>query len=278
MVLAAILKEADMGVRYVKKDHIAYVTINRPEAHNAIDPETAVQLLNAWKDYRDDKECRCAIITGAGDRSFCSGMDLGKMIPLSTGARAPENDFDRAVLQNPQLPDEAILRDFELYKPVIAAINGFAVAAGMELVQGTDIRIASMTARFGLPEVKRAITPKGGSTVRLPRQIPYCKTMEILLTGELFTAQQALEMGFINKVVPAEEVMTEAEAIAKCILENGPLAVMAVKESVIKTSGLTIKEGMELETKLAAPVYASRDAKEGPRAFMEKRKPKYTGE
>ena len=266
-----------MGIVYKKKDRIAYLTLNRPEAQNAIDPETAVQLLEAWKDYRDDDGCYCAIITGSGNRSFCSGMDLGKMIPLDTGARAPENDFDRAVLQNPQLTDEALLRDFELYKPVIAAINGFAIAGGMELVQGTDIRIAVETARFGLAEVKWAITPKGGSTVRLPRQVPYCKAMEIMLTGNLITAREALEMGFINSIVSEEGLMAAAENIARRILKNGPLAVKAIKESVIKTTGLTIKEGLVLEKKLAEPVYNSRDAKEGPRAFMEKREPKYIG-
>lgn len=266
-----------MGIIYEKRDHIAYITLNRPDVQNAIDPQTAVQLLEAWKDYRDDNSCHCAIVTGAGDRSFCSGMDLGRMIPLETGARAPENDFDRAVLQNPQLTDEALLRDFELYKPVIAAINGFAIAGGMELVQGTDIRVASATARFGLAEVRWAITPKGGSTVRLPRQVPYCKAMEIMLTGELITAQEALEIGFVNKVVPAGDVLAEAEAIARYILKNGPLAVKVIKESVIKTTGLTIKEGLALEKVLAAPVYSSKDAKEGPRAFMEKRAPRYIG-
>jgi enoyl-CoA hydratase len=269
--------EAIMGIVYEKKDRIAYLTLNRPEVQNSIDPETAVQLLEAWKDYRDDDSCHCAIITGAGDRSFCSGMDLGKMIPLDTGAREPEDDFDRAVVQNPQLTNEALLRDFELYKPVIAAINGFAIAGGMELVQGTDIRIAVETARFGLAEVKWAITPKGGSTVRLPRQIPYCKAMEIMLTGELITAQEALKIGFINKVVPSGELMAAAEAIARRILKNGPLAVRTIKESVIKTTGLTIKEGLALEKELSVPAYNSRDAKEGPRAFMEKREPKYIG-
>jgi enoyl-CoA hydratase len=266
-----------MSIIYLKREHIAYITLNRPEAHNSIDPETAVQLLEAWKDYRDDNNCHCAIITGAGNRSFCSGMDLGKMIPLDTGARQPENDADRAVLENPQLVDEAILRDFILYKPVIAAINGFALAGGMELVQGTDIRIAVESASFGLPEVKWAITPKGGSTVRLPRQVPYSSAMEIMLTGEFITAQEALRIGFINKIVPADQLITSAEAIAHRIVKNGPLAVKAIKESVIRTTGMPLEKGLILEKELAAPIYSSKDAKEGPRAFKEKREPKYIG-
>lgn len=266
-----------MGLIYEKKDRIAYLTINRPEAHNSIDPETAVELHRAWNDYRADDSCHCAIITGAGERSFCSGMDLGKMIPLDTGARTPECDADRAVLANPRLVDEAMLRDFELFKPVISAINGFAIAGGMEIVQATDIRIATESARFGLQEVKWALFPKGGSTVRLPRQVPYCKAMEILLTGELISAQEALSIGFINKIVPAAKLMETAETIALRIAKNGPLAVRAIKESVIKVAGLTIQEGLDEEKKLAAPVFKSKDAKEGPRAFMEKREPQFAG-
>jgi enoyl-CoA hydratase len=170
-----------------------------------------------------------------------------------------------------------MLRDFELYKPVIAAISGFAIAGGMEIVQATDIRIAVESARFGLQEIKWALFPKGGSTVRLPRQVSYSKAMEILLTGELFSAREALEMGFINQVVPEGELMAVAEAMAARIVKNGPLAAKAIKESVIRTSGLTIKQGLALELELADPVFKSKDAKEGPKAFMERRAPHFTG-
>jgi enoyl-CoA hydratase len=187
----------------------------------------------------------------------------------------PRTDAERAVVQNPKLTDYASLRDFELYKPVISAINGFAIAGGLEIIQATDIRIAAESARFGLQEVKWAIFPKGGSTVRLPRQVPYCKAMEILLTGELFNAREALEMGFVNKVVPDGELMPAAEAVARKIIANGPLAVRAIKEAVIRNIGLTIKEGLALESRIAEPVYQSQDAKEGPLAFLEKREPRY---
>ena len=267
-----------MGLIYEKKGPIAYLTLNRPEAHNAVDPETAIQLLEAWKDYRDDVNCSCAIITGAGERAFCAGLDLDTSIPLLTGARGPKNDAEKTLASNPGLIDDATLRNFELYKPVISAINGFAIAAGMEIVQATDIRIASENARFGLQEAKLGICPLGGSTVRLPRQVPYCKAMEIMLTGELIDAEEALRIGFINRIVPQAQLMEEAEKVAGRIASNGPLAVKNIKESVITCMGLTIEEGLTREYKLGREVFESKDAREGPRAFMEKREPKFIGE
>lgn len=266
-----------MSLLYEKKGAIAYLTINRPKSHNAVSPQTILDMLEAWKDYRSDDECRCAIITGAGDRSFCSGMDLGITIPVLTGKKKPENEAERKLAENPRLLDQATLRNFELYKPVIAAINGFAIAGGMELVQATDIRVASEKARFGLQESKWGLFPKGGSTVRLPRQIPYCKAMEIMLTGELFTAEEAYRLGFVNYVVPQDAVMEKAEEIAARILKNGPLSVRNIKQSVIECAGISISEGMDREEKLGDEVFASQDAVEGPRAFMEKREPKFMG-
>lgn len=266
-----------MALTIEKRNSIAYLTINRPAAHNAIDPETAIELLDAWQDYRVDKSCLCAIITGAGDRSFCSGMDLGRMIPLLTGDRQPETDADKKVCSNPALLDEATLRNFELYKPVISAVNGFAIGGGMEILQATDIRIASENARFGLQEAKWAFFPRGGSTVRLPRQVPYCKAMEIMLTGDLIDAEEALRIGFINRVVPHDRLMAEAEKTALRIAQNGPLSLKAIKESVIKCMGLSLEEGLMKEIELAKDVMNSQDAREGPRAFMEKRQPRFRG-
>lgn len=151
-----------MALLYEKKGYIAYLTLNRPEVHNSVDPETAVELAGAWQAYRGDKKLRCAIVTGAGEKSFCSGRDLTKMIPLLTGARKPETQADHAVLTNPKILEIAMLRNFDLFKPVIAAVNGYAVAAGMELILSADIRVASETAHFGLQEVKWAIFPMGG--------------------------------------------------------------------------------------------------------------------
>ena len=267
-----------MGLIYEKKGGIAYLTFNRPEAHNAIDPETVIALVKAWQDYRDDKNCRCAILTGAGEHSFCTGLDLGTTIPMLTGARPPESDEEKILVSDPGLVDKVTLRNFELYKPVISAVNGFAIAAGMEMVQATDIRIASENARFGLQEAKWGLFPLGGSTVRLPRQVPYCKAMEIMLTGELIDAEEALRIGFINRVVPKDRLMEEVETVADRIVRNAPLSLRNIKESVIICTGLTIMEGLMKEYKLGRDVFDSKDAREGPRAFMEKREPRFMGE
>lgn len=267
-----------MSLLYEKKDHIATLTLNRPAAHNAVDPETILELVAAWEDFRDDDDLRCAIITGAGDQSFCAGADLGKLIPLFTGARQPETAADRKIQADPTLSMRAFLRDFELYKPVVAAVNGNAIAGGFELLYAADIRIAAENARFGLQEVKWAVFPAGGSTVRLPRQIPYARAMEILLTGELMDAGQALQCGFINRVVPPERVMEEARKVADIIVKNGPLAVTNVKRAVLETTGMTLEKGLAREMELAVPVFMSRDAQEGPRAFKEKRDPVFKGE
>ncbi|MCP3954286.1 MAG: crotonase/enoyl-CoA hydratase family protein [Desulfobacterales bacterium] len=267
-----------MPLLYEKKNRIAYLTLNRPEAHNAVDPETILELVAAWEDYRDDDLMRCAIITGAGEQSFCAGADLGKLIPLFTGARQPETEADKLIQADPALSMRAFLRDFELYKPVVAAINGSAIAGGFELLYGTDIRIAAENARFGLQEVKWAVFPAGGSTVRLPRQIPYARAMEILLTGELMDADEALCCGFVNRVVPQDRVMEEAQKMAEIMVKNGPLAVANVKRAVLETSGLSYTEGLAREMELAIPVFMSRDAQEGPRAFKEKREPVFKGQ
>jgi enoyl-CoA hydratase len=161
---------------------------------------------------------------------------------------------------------------------VIAAVNGFALAGGTEILQATDLRIAAEHAEFGLSEVMRGIIPAGGSLVRLARQIPYCKAMQILLTGDRMSAEEAYRIGLINEVVPAAEVLDRAEALAARIAENGPLAVAACKEAVIRTSGLPLNDAFRIENELAGRVMRSRDAIEGPRAFMEKRKPEFRGE
>jgi len=266
-----------MSLLFEKRDHIAVLTLNRPEAHNAVDPETILELVAAWEEYRDDEQMRCAIITGAGDQSFCAGADLAKLIPLFTGARQPETEADRQIQADPTISMRAFLRDFELYKPVVAAVNGNAIAGGFELLYATDIRIAAENARFGLQEVKWAVFPAGGSTVRLPRQMPYARAMEILLTGELMDADQAMQCGFINRVVPQDQVMVAAQKIADIIIKNGPLAVQNVKKAVLETTGLTLTEGLAREMELAIPVFMSRDAQEGPRAFKEKRAPVFKG-
>jgi enoyl-CoA hydratase len=267
-----------MTLHYEKKDKIAWLTIDRPASLNSLDPDTIIALLEAWEDYRDDPDCLCAIVTGVGYKAFCSGMDLDAVIPIMTGSRSPSNEAEQKLAERPEIIDQATLRNFELYKPVIAAVNGFAIAAGMEIVQATDIRIASGNAKFGLQEAKWGLFPLGGSTVRLPRQIPYSMAMELMLTGELIDSREAERIGFINRVVRQENLLDEAERIARSIVRNGPLAVRRIKESVLRCSGLSIEAGLAQEQILGREVFNSKDAKEGPRAFLEKREPRFTGE
>ncbi len=262
---------------YEKRDGIAYITLNRPEVRNAIDPEMLVRLAEAWLDFEADDSLRVAIITGAGDKAFSAGADLGRLIPLFTGARQPEDEWDHKVVSNPDLFNIFLLRRRPIYKPIIAAVNGFCLAGGTEIIQACDIRIAAEHATFGLMEVKRGLVPAGGSLVRLPRQIPYCKAMEILLVGDPISAQEAYRIGLVNYVVPLEELMPTAERFARKIAENGPLAVRKIKEAVIRTTGLPLEEAYKIESQISREIAASEDAREGARAFMEKRPPQYKG-
>jgi len=263
---------------YEKRDHIALITFNRPEKRNALSPETLVRLAEAWVDFRDDDSLRVAILTGSGETAFCAGGDLGRLMPLFTGAREPEDEWDHRLMDDVgRVMSTALLRPFELYKPIIAAVNGFALAGGTEILQSTDIRIASSKASFGLSETQRGLVPGGGSMVRLPRQIPYCKAMEILLTGDRISADEALRIGFVNEVVAPEELMPRAFEFAERLSKNAPLALRAIKEAVIRTSGLPLDDAYRIEHEVSAVVMTSKDAQEGPRAFMEKREPVFIG-
>jgi enoyl-CoA hydratase len=262
---------------YEKQGHIVRITLNRPEKRNAIDPEMMVKLGEAWINFEKDDDLRVAIVTGAGDKSFCAGADLARLIPLMTGARQPEDEWDKRLRSEANLGRAALLRDFPLYKPVISAINGYCLAAGTELVQGTDIRIASENATIGLTEVKRGIAPAGGGIARMPRQVPFAKAMEILLVGDAISAEEARLIGLVNYVVPQGELMAKAEEFAAKIAENGPLAVRKIKEAVMRGLGLPIEEAYKIEGRAVAEVMASEDAREGPLAFMERRPPKFTG-
>jgi enoyl-CoA hydratase len=262
---------------YEKQDGIVCITINRPEARNALSPEVVCRLADAFVDYAADDTLRAAIITGAGDKAFCAGGDLGSMLPLLTGAREPADDWDRRVLHEPLVMAASALRDFDLGKPVIAAINGSCFAAGAELILGTDVRVAASHASFAFPEAKRGLIPFAGSTVRLARQVPHALAMEMMLTGESIDAATAHRIGLVNHVVPGIEVLDKARAIARAIAANGPFAVRRIKETVLKTSGLSLADAYAIEDASKRAVFDSEDAKEGPRSFMEKRPPRFTG-
>jgi enoyl-CoA hydratase len=255
-----------MAIAYEKKDQIALITIDRPEAMNCLSMADLLELGNAWLDFRDDDQMRVAILTGRGDKAFCAGADLQELIP-----KVNSGEY-RLV---PTIP--GFLKNINCFKPIIGAVNGHCLAGGLEMLQGTDIRIAVEDATFGLPEVKWGLFPSAGSTVRLLRQIPYCWAMEILLVGEPITAEKALQIGLINRVVPREQLMDTAMAIAEKLCSNGPLAVKAVKESALRSYDLPEEEAYFIEAFMANQVFGTRDATEGPRAFIEKRKPVFEG-
>ena len=265
------------AVLFEKRSHIAYVTFNRPEVHNSFNPELLVLMGGFWEEADKDDAVRAVIVTGAGKVAFSAGADLGKLIPLFTRARQPQDEWDHKLLANRRLGDMALLRGYDFGKPVLSAVNGFCIAGGMEFIQATDLRVASENASFGLQEVKWAIIPAAGSLARLQRQVPYCKAMEILLTGNRIDAQEAWRIGLINYVVPQENLMAKAEELATTIAANGPFAVRKIKEAVRRCSGRPYEEAFRIENELAAEVMKTEDAKEGPRAFMEKRKPNYKG-
>jgi len=255
-----------MAIDYEKKGRIALVTMNRPESLNCLNQADMEALGEAWLDFRDDDQLWAAILTGAGDRAFCAGADLEELIPKVNSGE---------VAISPTNP--GFLKNIKCFKPIVAAVNGFCLAGGTEMLQGTDIRIAVTEATFGIPEVKWGLFPAAGSTVRLPRQIPYCWAMEILLLGEPMTAEQALKIGLINRIVPRENLMSAAFEIAEKLCKNGPLAMRAIKESAVRSYDLPKEHAYFLEAFMARQVFGTRDASEGPKAFLEKREPVFEG-
>jgi len=255
-------------VLYEKKDRIAYITLNRPEVLNAINQETVRALTEAWIKVRDDPDVWVAIITGTGDRAFSAGADLKEMAMRRSTIEGGEPPQD---IYPPLIPT----RGLEVYKPFIAAINGIAAGGGLEIALACDIRIAAEHARLGQPEVLRAIMPGWGGTQRLPRFIPFGIALEILMTGDFISAEEAYRIGLVNKVVPAAELMPAAEALARRINENGPLAVRTIKEAVYRGVRMPLEDALHLEKALSQNLHQTEDAKEGPLAFVQKRKPEY---
>ncbi len=264
-------------VEFDLRGHVAVVTLNRPQARNAFSPEVLVRLADAWAQVEADDEVRVAVVTGAGDTAFSAGADLKLLIPLMTGARQPEDEFDAAVAGDSAIGRRALLVDRHPGKPIVAAVTGFAIAGGFELMISCDLRVAADGARMGLQEAKWGLFPLGGSTVRLPRQIPHAVAMEMLLTGDLIDAARAHELGLVNRVVPQQDVMAVALHYAQTIAENGPVAVQAIRRSVQAAAGRPEAEALAVETEIGWPVFQTEDAIEGPRAFAEKRRPEFKG-
>ena len=248
-------------------DGIATITINRPERMNAMDAEHYKGLSQAWMRVRDDAAIRVAIITGAGEKSFSSGADIKSFLTSPTG-------LDEMWLTQ---RDQLLNRGLEVWKPVIAAVNGYCLAGGMTLLLGTDIRVAAEHATFNVAEVKRGILPGNGGTQRILDQLPYAIGMELLLTGDGIDAQRALHYGLINKVVPKEKLMETAREYAKKIAANAPLAVQAAKEMAVRSREMDRTTGLRFEAVINRLLQFTEDAKEGPAAFAEKRPPNFKG-
>ena len=255
-----------MALRYEQQDRVVTITLDRPEAMNAIDPETHQELIEAWTRFRDDPEAWVAILTGAGEKAFSAGADLKKMIPQAFATRGGGRSHNDLGLGG-------ITRGLEIWKPMIAAVNGYALAGGLELVLACDLRVAAEHAMFGLTEVRWAIMPGAGGTQRLPRMVPLAKAMEMILMAETCSAQEAHRIGLINAVVPPAEVLPTARRWAQTLCERGPLAIRAAKEAIVRGLSLPLADGLRLEAFLSGTLRGTEDAAEGPRAFAEKRKP-----
>jgi enoyl-CoA hydratase len=249
------------------------VTLNRPEAKNAFSPEMLLGLYKAWRLLDEDDSLMCAILTANGD-TFCAGMDLKAG---AEGHRSTE-EFMALMATVPNIHWQALLRDNRPNKPLILAVEGYALAGGTEILAGTDIRVAADNATFGVTEVARGLYPMAGSSIRLPRQIPYCLAAEILLLGRHISAQEALQWGMVNRLVPKGQALAEAKKIAEQIGATGPLALKAIIRSLRDIQAdIAEPEAMLKSDELANPVFASEDAKEGMRAFKEKRPAQFKG-
>lgn len=245
--------------------HVLVVTMNRPAARNALSAEMMKIMREAWDRVDEDPTVRCCVLTGAGG-AFCAGADLKAM----TTSHPSDTQFDAAVI-------EPLLKGRRLTKPLIAAVEGPAIAGGTEILQATDIRVAGESARFGVSEPRWGLYPLGGSAVRLPRQIPYTVAADLLLTGRHIRAEEALRIGLIGHVVPDGEALSKAMELATAIAANGPVAVQAILHTIRQTEGMHENDAFTLDARTGLKVFASEDAKEGPRAFAEKRPPRFEG-
>ncbi|MDG2472957.1 MAG: crotonase/enoyl-CoA hydratase family protein [Pseudomonadales bacterium] len=250
------------------------VTLNRPEAKNAFSPEMLLGMYKAWRLLDEDDELMCAILTANGD-TFCAGMDLKAG---ADGQQKSTEEFMTLMGDVPNVHWQALLRDNRPSKPLILAVEGYALAGGTEILAGTDLRVAAEDATFGVTEVARGLYPMAGSSIRLPRQIPYCLAAEIVLLGRHITAQEALEWGLVNRLVSKGESLAEAKRMAEELCNTGPLALKAITRSLREIQADVAEPAAMLQSdELANPVFASDDAREGMKAFKEKRPAVFQG-
>jgi E-phenylitaconyl-CoA hydratase len=257
-----------MAVRVVVEGRIATIVLNRPEAMNAIDPETDAELVDAWTRVSEDGAIRVAILTGAGERAFCAGADLKKTMP-------PPESFAQLTFSGGRRV--RWLDAMEIDKPVICAVNGLALGGGLEMAMACDIRIAADTAGFGLTEVRIGSIPGAGGTQRLPRLVGMSDAMLLLMTGDRIDATEALRIGLVSRVVPADRLLDEARAIATRIAANAPLSVCAVKSLARRGMDMPLREAIHEERLVWGVLRDTKDRIEGRLAFQQKRNPDYQG-
>ncbi len=251
-------------VDYKKEGKIATFTLNRPEALNALNPDCVQELADALQDFRKDDSLWVGILTGAGEKAFCAGADIKTMLPKV-------REYRGCKWKKPS----SINNGLELWKPMIAAVNGICLGGGFELALSCDFIIAAEKAKFGVPEVTLGLIPGMGGTQRLPRLIPPGKAAEMLFTGGMIDAQEAYRVGLANKVVPLENLVAETKKIAEQICQAGPLAVRAAKQAMYQGLNMTLSDGIMLEALLTDYVMDTEDFAEGTKAFVEKRKPEF---
>jgi len=253
-------------IKYEKQDRIAVFTINRPQAMNSLNAKGMQEFHDKILEFDNDPELWVGIITGAGEKAFCCGADVKELLSFST-------EHPGELQAKPATP----MRGLELWKPLIAAINGVALGGGLEIALACDIRVASANAHFGTPEVTLGLIPGWGGTQRLPRTLPKCKAAEMLLMGRIIDAKEAYRIGLVNEVVPQNEVMPTAKEWAEVICKAGPLAVRAAKEAMVKGTSMPLQDGLKVEMSLQKYLMGTEDYKEGIAAFVEKRRPAYKG-
>lgn len=256
--------------------HVASILLDRPRERHALTSRMLIELADHLTTVEADPEVRAVMLSSTGLETFTVGGDLGSLLPLFTGARAPADSWDERLLADLSVMGKALMID-DFKKPVIAAVTGDAIGGGFELMLACDLRVVSNGGRYGLPEVRRGVVPGAGSMVRLPRQIPWAQAMELLLLGELVNADWLRDAGLVNRVVEPGAVFDVAMSLANALADNAPLSVQGCKEVALRSADVSWNRAFAIEREISARVMMSEDAREGPRAFQERRPPRFTG-
>ncbi len=268
---------SEAPILFSREDGIAEVVLNRPEKRNALNPEMIVRLARAWEEIADDATIRVVLLRAIGEKTFCAGADLGRLTSLLTRTRSAEDEWDEAMLADPKILNRAMLRGTDFFIPVIGAMRGGIVAGGMELALACDLRIVAENSTLGLLEVQRGLIPAAGGIARISRQVASAMAAEILLVGDTISAADALRIGLVNRVVPADQVDATARALGQRMARNSPLAMRLAKQAMLQSSGRSITDAFGIEDQCIKVLLRSNDAREGSKAFMEKRVPSFTG-